>query len=265
MLPMSDFVLQHHTGLAHASARPVSDPETQPPLAGADHEGPMAVGVCGAMACVWGQLIAQGGGPAPEIDLASQDYYVQSLIDEFSEWVGGRRDFSRRRAPGTNIAPAGGVSWLLPTSDGFIMISPREDHQWLRWAALMGRPAWTNDSSICGSAAIRKEHWPELQALMSEWSKTQMAGQIVQRAQDERVPCFQVSTPADLLGNAQLHHRQFFDRLSVPGRPTVRVPGLPMQVTDASGEKLDRDRPLEGPRELSLSQPPAGTGREHNR
>ena len=56
LLPMSDFVLQHHAGLAHATARPVSDPEAQPPLAGADHEGPMAIGVCGAMACVWGTI-----------------------------------------------------------------------------------------------------------------------------------------------------------------------------------------------------------------
>src|SRR5690606_24371248 len=125
-----DFILQHHAGLAHATARPVSDPEAQPPLVGADHEGPLAVGVAGALSAVWGLLVADSGEKAPEIDLATQDVYAQVLIDDFVQWGDGKRHFSRDRKDSPSIAPAGGISWLLPASDGFIMVSPREEHQW---------------------------------------------------------------------------------------------------------------------------------------
>jgi len=100
---------------------------------------------------------------------------------------------------------------------------------------------------------------------MSEWSQTQVAGDVAKRAQDERVPCFRVSTPADLLTNAQLHHRQFFDRLAVGARPTVRVPGLPMQVVDSEGEQLGRDRLIAGPVQVSATTPYRSAVQEEDR
>ena len=30
---------------------------------------------------------------------------------------------------------------LLPASDGWVAISPREEHQWARWLTVMGDPA----------------------------------------------------------------------------------------------------------------------------
>lgn len=246
--PMSDFVLQHHAGLAHSMARPVSDPEAQPPLAGADHEGPLAVGVCGALAAVWGLLITQSGGRAPEIDLASQDFYAQMLLDDFVQWNQGKRQFPRDRKSSPSIAPAGGISWLLPARDGHIMVSPREEHQWQRWMAVLGHPDWSRDAALCGSVAIRKLHWRELQERMAEWSQRRPAAELAAEAQSERVACFPVSTPAELLANAQLLQRQFFDRLRVPGGGEARVPGLPFQIVDTAGHALKRDRLLHAPR-----------------
>lgn len=255
---MSDFVLQHHTGLAHAMARPVSDPEAQPPLAGADHEGPLAVGVCGALSAVWGLLVVQSGGRAPEIDLATQDFYAQVLIDDFVQWAQGKREFSRDRKDNPSITPAGGISWLLPARDGFIMVSPREEHQWQRWMAVLGHPEWSKDPELCGSVAIRKGHWSRLRDLMSEWSQHQPAVELAARAQQERVACFPVSTPAELLENAQLHQRRFFDLLVGPGGGEARIPGLPFQITDTAGRQLERERVLYGLHAPALEPARAG-------
>lgn len=245
--PMPDFILQHHVGLAHAMARPVTFPEEQPPLVGADHEGPLGVGVCGALAAVWGLLLAQAGEQAPEIDLATQDFYVQVLLDDLVQWGQGKRSYPRDRKDNPSIAPAGGISWLLPTRDGHIMVSPREEHQWRRWMAVLGQPDWSRDAALCGSVAIRKNHWHELRELMAQWSKDQPAAELSARAQEERVACFEVSTPAALLANAQLLHRRFFDRLRMPGGGQVPVPGLPFQIMDTTGESLRRERLLDAP------------------
>jgi crotonobetainyl-CoA:carnitine CoA-transferase CaiB-like acyl-CoA transferase len=242
-----DFILQHHAGLAHATARPVSDPEAQPPLVGADHEGPLAVGVSGALSAVWGLLVADSGEKAPEIDLATQDVYAQVLIDDFVQWGDGKRHFSRDRKDSPSIAPAGGISWLLPASDGFIMVSPREEHQWQRWMAVLGQPEWAQDAELCGSVAVRKENWSRLRELMAEWSKQLPAGELAAKAQQEKVACFPVSTPAELLRNAQLHARRFFDFLVGPADEQIRIPGLPFLVTDTSGRQLERERVLSVP------------------
>lgn len=254
--PMSEFVLQHHAGLAYAMARPVSDPEAQPPLAGADHEGPLAVGVCGALAAIWGLLVVQLGGHGSEIDLASRDFYAQVLIDDFSQWARGERRFSRDRKHNPSIAPAGGISWLLPARDGFIMVSPREEHQWQRWMAVLKHPEWSRDAALCGTVAVRKEHWRALRDLMAHWTQHQAAAELAAQAQEGAVACFPVSNPAELLNNAQLLHRQFFDRLSTPDGGSVRIPGLPFQITDTAGRRLKRDRMLHRPQYENVE--PAG-------
>ncbi|WP_108462613.1 CoA transferase [Devosia naphthalenivorans] len=250
--PMSEFVLQHHVGVAHAMARPVSNPEAQPPLAAADHEGPLAVGVCGALAAAWGLLVVQAGGKAPQIDLASQDFYAQVLLDDFSQFAQGKTKFSRDRKDNPNVAPAGGISWLLPAQDGFIMVSPREEHQWQRWLVVLDHPAWAGEAALCGSVAIRKQNWAKLRDLMGEWSRRLPAAELAARAQKQKVACFPVSTPAELLKNAQLHHRRFFDLLVSPGGGAVRIPGLPFQIVDSSGRQLLRERVVQRPRTEAL-------------
>lgn len=246
--PMTDFVLQHHAGLAHAMARPVSDPEAQPPLAGADHEGPLALGVCGALAAAWGLLVAGSGARAPEIDLAAQDFYAQILLDDFVQWEQGKRAFPRDRRARASIAPAGGISWLLPTADGHIMVSPREEHQWQRWIGVLGHPDWSRDPALCGSVAIRKRNWHALQERMAAWSRHQQAADLADRAQAERVACFPVSAPAALLENAQLVHRDFFDLLPTADGGVARVPGLPFRIVDSAGDRLPRARTLRASR-----------------
>jgi crotonobetainyl-CoA:carnitine CoA-transferase CaiB-like acyl-CoA transferase len=242
--PDSDFLLQHRSGLTHSMTRPVSDPASQPPLAAADHEAPLAVGVCGALSVVWGLLVAETGGRAPRIDLASQDFYTGLLLDEFRQWTSGERDFARGRGSRLSVAPAGGISWLLPSRDGHFMVSPREQHQWERWVKVLGSPDWARDPDLCATVDVRKDHWEELLALMSDWSASRDAEDIAEKAQAAGVACFPVSSPKQLLSNAQLLHRQFFDRLSGPDGTEVSVPGLPGQITTTSGRHLGRNRLL---------------------
>ncbi|WGF90750.1 CoA transferase [Marinivivus vitaminiproducens] len=243
--PSSDFLLQHRAGLAHAMARPVRDPTAQPPLAAADHEAPLAVGVCGALAAAWG-LLAARSGRGPRIDLASQDFYVLLLTDEYTQWHGGERHFSRARGDRPGVAPAGGISWLLPARDGHFMVSPREQHQWERWLDVLGRPAWAQDPAYA-TVATRKSHWRELLDLMSAWSADQAAEDVAARAQAAGVACFPVSTPSQLLSNAQLLHRDFFDRLTGRDGTAIPVPGLPVRIANTVGEQLARRRILHPP------------------
>jgi len=250
----SDMVMQHRAGFAYHQARPVEDPDAQPPIAGADHEASLVVGVAAAGACVTGLLATHVGKEPPHIDMASLDVHAQFCFEAFADWTLGERVFDRKRKDFKGTEVAGGLIWILPCSDGWIMVSPREQHQWSRWIALLGDPVWSKDEGLCGDHLIRKANWSELQERMSEWSRSRPRQEIFQRAQDARVPCFPVSTAADLLQNIQLQDRRFFDTISLDGERSLTVPGLPFRFTTSADVELPRQRHYE----VSEPQRPAG-------
>jgi crotonobetainyl-CoA:carnitine CoA-transferase CaiB-like acyl-CoA transferase len=127
------------------------------------------------------------------------------------------------------------------------MVSPREQHQWDRWIALLGHPAWSKDVALCGTRVERRRNFFELQTLMTEWSRTMPPEEVSRLAQGVSVACFPVSTPAELLDNAQLRHRQLFDRLVSTHGAAASVPGLPFRVETTGRGALPRARVVRGP------------------
>ena len=233
--PATDFTLQHRAALAYAMVTPVNDPEKRGPLAGADHEGPLGVGVAGAMSAVWGLLVAQSGATPPHIDLASYDWYAHIASDGLAQWLAGERTFPRRRVKKEGTEAAGGLTWILPCKNGWVMTSPREQHQWDRWVAMLGNPDWSRDATLCGTRVERRRNWSQLQTLMGEWSQQLPPDEVARQAQAVSVACFPVSTPGELLRNAQLQHRQLFDRLMSSRGAEASVPGLPFRIETPHG------------------------------
>ena len=116
---------------------------------------------------------------------------------------------------------------LLPASDGWVAISPREEHQWARWLTVMGNPAWGEEPRFA-TRRSRAEHWPALHALLAEWSSTRPRLEIFEAAQASRVACYPLGVPTDLLASPQLAARGFFQ--DAPGLPGLRVPGRPYRI-----------------------------------
>ncbi len=241
--PTNDLALTHHAGYAYHQARPVQTPEDQPPVGCADREAPLAAGVAAAAAALWGVLVAEQTGAGPRIDCAQADVMAHLLIEPVADYGRGERSFGRLRADLRGTEIAGGLVWLLPCKDGLVMVSPREQHQWDRWVALLGDPAWSRDTALCGDRAARTTHWARLQDAMADWTRQHTRAEVFTRAQAARVACFPVSTPRDLLENPQLQARGFFDRSDV-GLP---MPGLPFALRTPSGAALPRARRVQAP------------------
>jgi len=241
--PSSDLTLTHYAGYAFHQARPVQAPNEQPPLAGADREASLAAGVAAAAAALWGVLVAEQGGAGPHIDCAQADVMAHLLIEPVADYGRGERAFGRLRADLRGTEIAGGLVWLLPCADGLVMVSPREQHQWDRWVALLGDPAWSHDVELCGDRAARTTHWARLQDEMSAWTRLHTREHVFMRAQSARVASFPVSTPRDLLDNPQLRARGFFDQ-SGDG---LAMPGLPFALRTSSGAALSRARQVRAP------------------
>ncbi|GAB5096437.1 CaiB/BaiF CoA-transferase family protein [Caballeronia sp. LZ001] len=243
----TDFTLTHHAGYAFHQARPVHAPDQQAPVACADREVALATGAAAANAALWGLLEAQMNGEGRSIECAELDVIAHLLIEPVADHGRGERSFSRLREELQGTEVAGGLIWLLPCKDGFVMISPREQHQWERWVELLGNPAWSRDEALCGERTARNENWMILQDEMSKWTREHSRADVFERAQAARVACFPVSGARDLLDNAQLNARGFFDRWQCAGGTPLSMPGLPFAMRTTSGAELPRARDVVSP------------------
>jgi len=243
----TDFTLTHHAGYAFHQARPVHAPGEQPPVACADREVALATGVAAANGALWGLLDAQMNGTGRMIDCAQADVIAHLLIEPVADYGRGERTFSRVREELQGTEVAGGLIWLLPCNDGFVMVSPREQHQWERWVELLGTPAWSRDASLCGAREARNLNWLILQEGMSAWTRRHTRAEVFERAQAARVACFPVSGARDLLDNAQLQARTFFDRWNDGSPQALPMPGLPFALRTSAGAQLPRARQVRAP------------------
>lgn len=249
--PGNAFTTQHGGGYAWHQASPVTDPEAAPPLGCPDREAAMLVGLIAANAAM-AALAEPRGDVAPWIDLSSEDVFAWMLVDALAELHDGVLAPGRMRQAGKEITIAGGLIWLLPCADGTIVVSPREDHQWARWVALMGNPDWARDEELCGTRGARTRNAAALGTLMRAWSAGVSARPVFEHAQAARVACFPVSTAPDLLANRQLAARDFFRALTLPEGDALPMPGLPFAMRDAGGARLARG--------LGLTRPASAAG-----
>ena len=243
----SEFIAQHSGGYAYHQACPVSDPETLPPTGCADREAALLVGLVVANAALWAISSERAGAPKPLVDLSAEDVFAYMLVDPLADYHRGTQPPGRGRVPGQGITIAGGLVWLLPCSDGTILVSPREDHQWQRWVELMGAPAWTADADLCGTREVRTRNARALQSRMAEWSKNEKAHEVFARAQAARVACFPVSTAEDLIRNPQLAARRFFNVLKDSDGCEISLPGLPFAMFARSDDALPRGQEVQCP------------------
>jgi crotonobetainyl-CoA:carnitine CoA-transferase CaiB-like acyl-CoA transferase len=75
-------------------------------------------------------------------------------------------------------------------------------------------------------------HWQELDELLLPWLTSHLSQQIVETAQELRMPFALVPTVADLLDDAHLAARDFFEEVEHPGAGKLRHPGAPFQMSE---------------------------------
>jgi benzylsuccinate CoA-transferase BbsE subunit len=248
--PHSPLTLQHRSGYALHQSLPVTDPARRPPVGCAEREANLVVGVSGASAAMWALLVVAAGGRGPHVDLSFHDFFAAHVYPgPLAEWCEGERAFRRSRKDFGGTEVAGGLVWMLQCSDGWIMVSPREQHQWARWIELMGSPEWAKDASLCGDRNARRDNYVAVQKLMSEWTINRTRQAIFDVTRAARVACFPVNDAIDLLENQQLHARDFFNSLRMASGRLLPIPGLPFTITTDQGRR---------PRALVVEAPTLG-------
>ena len=250
--PATDLTLFYASGIARLLTGQVDDLGELPirPV------GEQSAYIGGLAAACAGMHAALLGGPAV-IEVSIEEALATMAIGELANAGLGRRSRPRKRVADGN----GATVTILPASDGYAAISPREDRQWAAWLTVMGSPDWGSDPRFA-TKADRVANWDQLHALMSAWSRQHKKRWIADQAQAAHVPSFPLLEPAEQLASPQLGHRGFYRSLEIEGQK-IKAPGAPFGLELRPGKRLAADSatgpmPLAGVRVLDFSWVIAG-------
>src|SRR5215472_11934438 len=250
--PATDLTLFCASGMARLLTGQVDD-LAEPPMRPVGEQSAFIGGLAAACAGMHAALSAE---PGAVIDVSIQEALATMAATELARAGLGGKIWSRRRLTDGN----GATVTILPASDGYAAISPREDRQWAAWLEVMGSPDWATDPRFARKPD-RVANWDALHVLMSDWSRRYGKQSIADMAQAAHVPSFPLREPAEQLNSAQLAHRDFWRRLDIGGR-TIRAPGPPFGLQITSGGHTQRrgsgPMPLSGIRVLDFSWVIAG-------
>ncbi len=226
-----DLVAFHSSGFAFGFPALQVESLDLPPLNAPSYGAAFLAGELIAAAAVHGLLLVQRDDQGAQLDLSLQEAIAAVNQSQFNAFE--RTGAVRRQA---TTSPSNPVVPLLPCNDGWVAISPREEHQWIRWLDVIGNPAWGQEPRFANRRA-RAEHWSELYPLLAAWTAERSRLDIFERAQAARVACYPLGVPTDLFTSPQLAAREFFvdaDRSSIE---SLRVPGVPYEIEDAGGKE----------------------------
>ena len=256
--PATDLTLFFSSGIARLLTGQVDDLD-EPPIRAVGEQSAFIGGL--AAACV-GMHATLAAGAGAIVDVSIEEALATMAMGELANAGLTGNSRARRRLTDGN----GATVCILPASDGFAAISPREDRQWAAWLSVMGSPDWSRDPRF-RTKPDRVANWDALHALMSEWSRQHSKDWIADQAQAAHVPSFPLREPAEQLASPQLAHRRFYRPIDI-ARHTIKAPGAPfgLQAGDIGRETAARSRrlgelgpmPLSGVRVLDFSWVIAG-------
>lgn len=249
--PATDLTLFFASGIARMLTGQVDD-LSEAPMAPVGRQSAFLGGLAAACAGMHAALLGNGG----VVDVSIQEALATLAMTELTRAGQTGKSWSRKRTGDGN----GATVCILPASDGYAAISPREDRQWTSWLQAMGSPPWGREPRFA-TKADRVANWDDLHALMCEWSRDKPKHWIAATAQAAHVPSFPLREPTEHLASEQLRHRRFFQPACLAGR-TVNVPSAPFGLQLAAGTAEQPNAPgplpLSGVRVLDFSWVIAG-------
>ena len=237
--PATDLTLFFASGISRQLTGQVDD-LSEAPIRPVGEQSAFIGGLAAACA---GMHAALGNHPGAFIDVSIQEALATLAVTELARAGLGNKSWDRKRLSDGN----GATVTILPASDGYAAISPREEKQWTSWMKAMNSPAWGADPRFVAKAD-RVKNWDALHALMSRWSRQHDKQWIADAAQREHVPSFPLRDVAEHLDTPQMRHRRYFGPYTFAGK-AIQVPGAPFGLTVAAADR--KQRPPTGPMPLS--------------
>jgi len=225
----NDLILFAMSGFSYYLACPVDDPASTPPKQNPGYQVGLVAGLTAASATLWGLVAAKRKGHGVMVDVSEWEAFSHLLFEHIGWLSEGKLAPDRKRLPGAAITVVGGLVWCLPCSDGWALVSPREDHQFKQWSEVIGEEEWARRPEFATPNLRERNAW-EIYERSAAWTKLRKKTDVSLAAQEKKVACFPVSQMNDLPKLEQLNHRGFWAEIDHPVIKNLKYPGLPVKT-----------------------------------
>ena len=154
-------------------------------------------------------------GKGQYIDMSQYENGLQYMGPLILDWVANHREVKRMGNRSPYTAPHN--AYRCKGDDRWCAIAVFTDDEWQGFCGVIGKPSLANDSRFATLIA-RRENEEELDRLISEWTVSRAAEEVMNLMQAAGVAAGVVETGEDLLDkDPQLKARHFFHELEYPG------------------------------------------------
>ena len=177
-------------------------------------------GMTAAVATLCALHVQRRKGIGQQVDVSALETLLKLAAWSISYWPYEHR--SPTRADRTAFGPY----HFIKCKDGWFFAACSEEHHWQRMVVMMGNPTWAQQPLFNGRLQ-RGEHWESIDSLITNWTMKYTRAEIFEMAKANKVPIAPLNTMAEVLGNRQLHERDFFVTAEHPEAGKLTYPGIP--------------------------------------
>jgi crotonobetainyl-CoA:carnitine CoA-transferase CaiB-like acyl-CoA transferase len=129
------------------------------------------------------------------------------------------------RQAGLSTAPYN----VYPCDDGHVAIHIVSEGHWKNLTVAMGREDLQSDPRFVTNAD-RIAHMDEIDAVVSEWTRTLGRMAIFAHAKAHRIPCAPVRTAPEIMHDPHMHERGMLEHIDHPELGAVVLPNSPLRL-----------------------------------
>ena len=135
------------------------------------------------------------------------------------------------RSATLNLHPYSGPTDVYATRDGWVMTMVLGDFQFKRWCQLVGADSWIDDPRFANDQS-RGDNGAVLSEKMSRWCAERSTAEVLQAAEQAKVPAGPVYSPREALADEHIRQLDFFDEHEYPSvQKPVLIPGFPVNLS----------------------------------
>lgn len=184
-------------------------------------------------------------GTGRTVEVAMQDSVYMSLSSNLDMDLKSGPDRVTRtgnRHGGLSVTPYG----VFPTrDDGYAAIICTTEAHWRNLLEAMGRDDLVDDPRFKDGHA-RVANMEEVEAVVSQWTRSMTRDQIFEAAEEFGIPCAPVRTLHEVINDPGMHERGMLTWVDHPECGRVVLPNSPLRFEDAPPLPIEPSRPPGG-------------------
>jgi crotonobetainyl-CoA:carnitine CoA-transferase CaiB-like acyl-CoA transferase len=243
-----DYLAQGMSGLMNVTGHPVDEPGG----------GPMRVGIplvdiFAGMNAGLGILAALRSrdqtGQGQHIDISLFDSGVASMLNPVAAWFNSQEGLGLTGNDHPSAAPYG----IFQVDDGYIIIATFSDREFVRLAAALGHPEWSDDPRFALNGA-RVANRALLKQLVTDALKGKTKSQWVEALNGATVSCGPINTMAELGSDPHVQARGLIVRTEHPLQGPIYSAANPIRMSSSpTSYRLAPPMPGEHTREILIN------------